>query len=78
MEKLWWKSLTIQALAVSIVLKLLLLTGVVAAEAAEALAAELVAAGLTIIAIIADLVAAYGRQRAEGPLVLSEDDTRLP
>lgn len=78
MEKLWWKSLTIQALAVSIVLKLLLLTGVVAAEAAEALAAELVAAGLTIIAIVADLVAAYGRQRAEGPLVLSEDDTRLP
>jgi hypothetical protein len=77
MEKLWWKSLTIQALAVAIVLKLVLLSGV-AQEVAQTLAAELVAAGLTIVAIIADLVAAYGRKRAEGPLVLSEDEMRLP
>jgi hypothetical protein len=76
MSKVWYRSATLWALAVSALAHCLVLLGVNESEA-ETAAAELVRALAPVVGLVADAVGAWGRRRAEGPLTISTDDRRL-
>lgn len=72
--KLATGSLTMYALAVAIITKLVALLTGLGEDAAAALAMDLATVALSVVSIIADLVAAYGRKRAEGPVVMKREN----
>jgi hypothetical protein len=76
MPKVWYRSTTLWALAVSAIAHLLTIAGFTDEESRH-LAAELVATLVPFVGILADLAAAWGRRRARGPLTLTTDDSRL-
>lgn len=68
--KPWYQSTTYYALAVAIATKIFMLAGLAESDAGKQ-AGELVTVLLPFIGIVADLVAAWGRKRAQGPLTLA-------
>lgn len=69
--KPWYQSTTYYALAVAIATKIFMLAGLAEGDAGKQ-AGELVTVMLPFIGIVADLVAAWGRKRAQGPVTLTK------
>lgn len=70
-SKPWYQSATYYALAVAIVSKILMMAGLAESDAGKQ-AGEIVTVVLPFIGIVADLIAAWGRKRAQGPVTLTK------
>lgn len=65
--KRWFNSMTVRALMVSSTAHIFILLGMAEPDA-ERTAAELAVAIVPLLGVLADVVAFFGRRRAEGPL----------
>lgn len=70
-SKPWYQSATYYALAVAIVSKILMMAGLAEIDAGKQ-AGEIVTVVLPFVGICADLIAAWGRKRAQGPLTATK------